>query len=69
VHTASGDVVLTLPGTAAFTLDARSTSGRIDTKTPVTVQGDLPRGTLRGEVRGGGPLVSVSTNSGDITIR
>jgi hypothetical protein len=69
VRTASGDVVLTLPGTAAFTLDARSTSGRIDTKTPVTVKGDLPRGTLRGEVRGGGPLVSVSTNSGDITIR
>jgi DUF4097 and DUF4098 domain-containing protein YvlB len=69
VHSASGDVVLTLPATAAFTLDARSTSGRIDTRAPVTVQGDLPKGTLRGDVRGGGPIVSVNTSSGDITIR
>jgi len=69
VRSASGDVVLTLPPAAAFTLDARSNSGRIDTKAPVTVQGDQPKGTLRGPVRGGGPQVSVNTSSGDITIR
>lgn len=69
MRSASGDVLLTLPGTAAFALDARTSSGRIDSKAPVTVQGELARGTLRGDVRGGGPLVSVSTNSGNITIR
>jgi len=69
VRSASGDVVLTLPATAAFTLDARSNSGRIDSKAPVTVQGDLAKGTLRGEVRGGGPAITISTASGDITIK
>jgi hypothetical protein len=69
VRSASGDVELTLPAEAAFTLEARSNSGSIDTRTPVTVQGDLPKGTLRGAVRGGGPVVSVSTSSGDITIK
>jgi hypothetical protein len=69
IHSASGDVVLTVPATTAFTLDARSSSGRIDAKVPVTVQGELPKGTLRGTVHGGGPTVTVNTSSGDITIR
>jgi DUF4097 and DUF4098 domain-containing protein YvlB len=69
VRSSSGDIVLTLPGTAAFRLDANTSSGRIDSKASVTVQGELPKGTLRGDVRGGGSLVSVSTNSGDITIK
>jgi DUF4097 and DUF4098 domain-containing protein YvlB len=69
VRSASGDIVLRLPPTAAFTLEARSNSGSIDTTVPVTVQGDLPKGTLRGQVRGGGPVVTISTASGDVTIK
>jgi hypothetical protein len=35
---------------------------------PVTVQGRIDRRTLRGNIHGGGPVVSASTSSGSIDI-
>ena len=69
VTTASGSVTLSVPPDARFDLDARSSSGRLDSQHPITVLGEFSRRQLHGKVRGGGPQVDVSTASGSIRIR
>jgi DUF4097 and DUF4098 domain-containing protein YvlB len=69
VRTGSGDVRLTLPADAAFTLSARTGSGSIDTTHPLQSEGKRQRNRLDGTVRGGGNRVDVTTGSGSIVIR
>lgn len=64
----SGNITVRLPSGAAFDLNARTSSGRVTIDHPVTVQGSIGRGELRGKVRGGGFLLEVDTGSGDIRI-
>ena len=72
LKTGSGNVRPQLPFDAAFDLDASTGSGRVVADQPVTmvVQGDLEHGqrSIHGKVRGGGPLLTVVTGSGDIHI-
>jgi DUF4097 and DUF4098 domain-containing protein YvlB len=69
VQTGSGDVILNLPGDAAYTLDASTGSGSINTSQPITMQGRIRRNHIQGTVRGGGNSVRVRTGSGSIDIR
>jgi len=69
VSASSGDVDMRLPQDAAFDLDLHTGSGGIDTALPVTVSGKQSRHDLKGQVRGGGPYVRVSTGSGSIRLR
>jgi hypothetical protein len=73
VRTGSGDVHLRLPANAAFDADISTSSGTVDVDAPMemTVQGRIQevRKAIRGKVRGGGPLLSVRTGSGDIQIQ
>jgi DUF4097 and DUF4098 domain-containing protein YvlB len=69
VNTASGNVTVRVPANAPFELDAHSNSGRIDSEHPITMMGSLSRRQLRGQVRGGGPRLEISTSSGAINIR
>jgi DUF4097 and DUF4098 domain-containing protein YvlB len=69
VHTGSGDVRLKLVSSAAFDLDAHTSSGSISVSQPVTVQGTIGRKELRGKVHGGGVPVEVKTGSGNIEIQ
>lgn len=68
LHTGSGSVTVRLPQQAAFDLYARTSSGRIHTNHPITVEGTLSPRQVRGEVRGGGFVLDVSTSSGSIRI-
>jgi hypothetical protein len=68
VETGSGSVDLRVPTDAAFSLDLRTSSGSVETSHAVTMVGSLARGTLRGDVRGGGALVHVRTGSGRIRL-
>ena len=68
VDTGSGSVTLRLSPQAAFTLNAHTGSGSIDSKVAITMQGKANRNELRGVAGAGGPLVSVQTGSGDIRI-
>ena len=68
LHTGSGEVKLKLPSDAGFDLEARSNSGEVNTSLPITVEGTLGHGAVRGKVRGGGVQVEVQTGSGDINI-
>ncbi|RPJ54965.1 MAG: hypothetical protein EHM24_31140, partial [Acidobacteria bacterium] len=69
VHSSSGRVVLQIPADAAFDLDARASSGRIESAHPITVTGRVDRQRLQGTVRGGGALVEVRSSSGGIRIQ
>jgi hypothetical protein len=68
VHASSGGITIRLPQDAAFDLAARASSGQITSAHPITVQGTVGRHRLEGKVRGGGPLVEVSSSSGGIRI-
>jgi len=68
LETGSGSVRVRLPADAAFALDARTSSGEVFSGHPITMQGRITRGALRGDVRGGGDALYVRTGSGDIRI-
>ncbi len=68
LRTGSGGVTVRLPAQAAFTVSARSSSGRVETDFPVTIQGSVSRRELRGTVNGGGPSLDIHTGSGSIRI-
>src|ERR1700722_7290294 len=73
IRTGSGNVHVRLPANAAFDADINTSSGTIDVQSPIemTVQGRVQesRKQIRGKVRGGGPLLSVRTGSGDVQIQ
>jgi DUF4097 and DUF4098 domain-containing protein YvlB len=73
IRTGSGNVHVRLPGNAAFDAEITTSSGTIDVGPAIetTVQGRVQesRKTIRGKVRGGGPLLSIRTGSGDIHIQ
>jgi hypothetical protein len=69
VSASSGDVRLRVAGQSGFDLELRSNSGHIETSHPITVAGSQSRRELKGQVRGGGPLVHVTTSSGAILIQ
>jgi DUF4097 and DUF4098 domain-containing protein YvlB len=68
VTSSSGTIRLALREGAAFDLDARTRSGGIDSRHPITVVGTIDRHSLAGKVRGGGPLVRLRASSGSIRI-
>src|SRR5271163_1777822 len=72
VRTGSGNVTLNVPADTAFDVDVSSNSGSVTTDHPVstTVQGRIQesRKSVVGKVRGGGPMISVHTGSGDVRV-
>ena len=73
IRSGSGNVRVRLGSNAAFDADLATSSGTIDVGSPIemTVQGRVEeaRKKIHGKVRGGGPLLSVRTGSGDIEIQ
>lgn len=73
IRSGSGNVHVRLPANAAFDTDISTSSGTVDIDAPVemTVQGRVQEmhKSVRGKVRGGGPLLAVRTGSGDVQIR
>jgi DUF4097 and DUF4098 domain-containing protein YvlB len=67
-RTGSGGIEVRLPGAGGFDLHARTGSGRVSVSQPITVSGSMDKREIRGQIRGGGPLVDVSTGSGAIKI-
>jgi hypothetical protein len=69
LHAGSGNVKVRLKPDAAFDLNAHTSSGRVTLDHPVTVTGTISPKDLKGKVRGGGPLIEVTTGSGDVHIQ
>jgi DUF4097 and DUF4098 domain-containing protein YvlB len=72
IRTGSGNVHVRLPSDAAFDANISTSSGTLDVGAPITmtVQGRVQetRKSISGKVRGGGPMLTVRTGSGDIHI-
>jgi DUF4097 and DUF4098 domain-containing protein YvlB len=72
IRTGSGNVHVQLPGNAAFDANLSTSSGTLDVGPAITmtVRGRLQetRKQIIGQARGGGPLLTVHTGSGDIHI-
>lgn len=49
-------------------LDAHTDGGTTRTDLPVQVQGEQDRETLRGTINGGGPLLTLKTEGGNIRV-
>jgi DUF4097 and DUF4098 domain-containing protein YvlB len=67
VESGFGKVHLVLPANAAFDLDAKTDFGSIKTDFAVTVT-ELEEKHIVGDVNGGGPLLQIHTDSGEITL-
>ena len=68
LHTGSGDLTVELPQQTSFELYAHTSSGSIESKFPITVQGTISPRDLHGKVGSGGPVVDLRTSSGTIHI-
>jgi DUF4097 and DUF4098 domain-containing protein YvlB len=72
IRTGSGNVTLNVPADVAFDIDVSSNSGSVTLGHPVstTVQGRIQesRKSVVGKVRGGGPMISVHTGSGEVRV-
>jgi Putative adhesin len=68
IGTGSGEIGLKVPSQASFTLDAKTSSGRLTVHHPVTTQGSISKNHIQGKVGNGGALIDVHTASGDIAI-
>ncbi|MGA2389914.1 MAG: DUF4097 family beta strand repeat-containing protein [Candidatus Sulfotelmatobacter sp.] len=72
IRTGSGNVHVRLPQDAAFDANLSTSSGSMDISPAITttVQGRVQetRKQIEGKVRGGGPMLTVHTSSGDIHV-
>jgi len=65
----SGDIRMTIPGSSAFDLEAKTFSGDIDSEFEITISGKMSKKKISGSVNGGGADVELSTFSGDVVLR
>lgn len=68
IETTSGDIMLKLPSSSQFRLEAKAISGDIDIDFPVETE-KARKGKIYGRIGTGGPLLKLSTTSGDIRIK
>lgn len=68
LRTSGGNVKVKIPETSAVNIDAHTDGGRVRTELPVQVQGRQDRETLRGTINGGGSLLKLETEGGNIRI-
>jgi len=69
LSTGSGEVELHLPANASAELSAHSSSGSVNVSRPLSAQGTVGHKEVHGRLGNGGPMIEVSTGSGDISIR
>ena len=68
LRTEGGSVTARLPHGAAVTLDAHTEGGSVRTDLPVQVEGQFHNSTLKGTINGGGPLLKLETEGGNIEV-
>jgi DUF4097 and DUF4098 domain-containing protein YvlB len=67
LETSAGSIDFAVPPSAAFTIDASTSVGKVESRLPFQAL-DAGRQHLRGTLNGGGKTVRLSTSAGKITI-
>jgi len=65
----SGDVVLVLPASSSFELEAGAFSGTVKTEFPIEVIGEISERQIKGKVGNGGAYIVAKAFSGRVEIR
>jgi DUF4097 and DUF4098 domain-containing protein YvlB len=63
-----GNISLALPERSAFDVHLKTEFGQIHSELPLTTSGDLSETDWQGAMNGGGPLLSATTNNGNISL-
>jgi hypothetical protein len=69
LESGDGTVTLELPGNLAADVDLHTGDGHIDLDMPVTTEGKIREGEVRGKLNGGGNLLVIHTGDGSIRLR
>jgi putative adhesin len=69
LHTSGGGITVELDEALSFNIDAEASGGNVSTDLPVTVQGELRKGSLRGTLNGGGQALILRTSGGSVHLR
>ena len=67
-ETRSSNITVVVPENISATIRAESRSGRVSTDFPITIQGQVERGSLHGRIGSGGPVLTFKTRNGAIRI-
>lgn len=68
LNTGDGNLTLRVPSTIAADVELHTSDGSIDFDLPVTVSGRTGKRDLRGQINGGGKLISLRTGDGSIRL-
>ncbi|MDZ7291632.1 MAG: DUF4097 domain-containing protein [candidate division KSB1 bacterium] len=69
LSTSGGGITVYLANDIKADIDAYTSGGEVESDLPITVQGRVGEGKLRGKLNGGGPLLTLRTSGGDIELR
>ncbi len=69
LQTTSGDILLSLPKASQFAVNAKATSGDVESDFPITMQGKSKNNQLNGVVGTNKNQVNISATSGNIKIK
>ncbi len=69
LETGDGSVSLEVPGDLAADVDLHTSDGHIDLDLPVTSEGKIREGEVRGKLNGGGNPLTIRTGDGSIHLR
>jgi hypothetical protein len=69
LHTSGGGITVELDESLALNINAEASGGGVTTELPLTVQGELRKGLLRGTLNGGGQALILQTSGGSIHLR
>ncbi len=69
LESGDGTVTLEVPASLAADVDLHTGDGHIDLDMPVTTEGKMREGEIRGKLNGGGNLLVIHTGDGSIRLR
>ena len=69
LESGDGTVTLEVPANLAADVDLHTGDGHIDLEMPVTTEGKIREGEVRGKLNGGGNLLVIHTGDGSIRLR
>ena len=69
LHTSGGGITVDLDESLSLNINAESSGGGVTTDLPLTVQGEMRKGLLRGTLNGGGRSLILQTSGGGIHLR
>jgi hypothetical protein len=68
-ESSGGDIEIAVAKSSGATIDATTSGGDVVCDMPVTVEGRISEGRIKGTVNGGGPKIYAHTSGGNVRIR